>query len=45
MKIVRILSLAAAAAGLISLGACKSNEPTYMPPQEPVGGSYIDDGK
>jgi len=45
MKIIRIISLAAAAVGFMTIGACKSDEPTYMPPQEPAGGSYVEDGK
>ena len=32
MKILRILSLAAAAAGLMTIGACKSPTPAPAPP-------------
>ena len=46
MKVIRIIALAAAAAGLATLGACKSNDSgsTYTPPQS-TGGTYIDSGK
>lgn len=45
MKIIRIISLAAAAVGFMTIGACKSNDPPYTPPSEPAGGSYVEDGK
>jgi len=47
MKLIRIIALAAAAAGFITLGACKSKETgsAYTPPPQPVGGTYIDQGK
>ncbi len=44
MKIIRIISLAAAAVGFMTIGACKSDEPAYTPPPEPAG-SYVEDGK
>ena len=50
MKILRILSLAAAAAGLLTLGACKSRDThdhgsSVVQPQPVIGGTYINDDK
>ncbi len=47
MKAIRILALAAAAAGFMTAGACKSNDTgsSYVPPQPTAGGTYIDSGK
>ncbi len=40
MKILRILSLAAAAFGFVSLGACKSKDTSYTAPPTADSGSY-----
>lgn len=42
MKVIRILSLAAAAVGFLTVGACKSKDTDtgYMPPPSPDPGSY-----
>lgn len=47
MKVIRIIALAAAAVGFMTLGACKTQESgsTYTPPQTSGGGTYIDSGK
>jgi hypothetical protein len=47
MKVIRIIALAAAAAGFVTLGACKSNNSgsSYTPPPAQTGGTYIDSGK
>ncbi|MCP4846795.1 MAG: hypothetical protein GY899_02475 [Verrucomicrobiaceae bacterium] len=50
MKLLRIFSLIAAAAGLLIIGACKSREaPTYAQPDAVPSavapGDYIDSGK
>jgi hypothetical protein len=51
MKLLRILSLIAAAAGLLIIGACKSRDvaPAYaqpdVVPSAVAPGAYIDSGK
>ena len=45
MKIIRIISLAAAAIGFLSLGACKNKNAGCQTTPPVAPGSYIDSGK
>ena len=45
LKIIRIISLAAAAIGFLSLGACKNKNAGYQTTPPVAPGSYIDSGK
>ncbi len=40
MKTIRAISLAAAALGLLTLGACKSKDTGYTPQPQPDPGTY-----
>lgn len=45
MKAIRIILLAAASIGLMTLGACKSKNAGYQNTPAVAPGSYIDSGK